>query len=1109
MQGDDSNTQGTQTKKPTFTVTSQGFNVDPSVPASYGQWMNTQVYLRNSDPVTIDVSGQVTLAYPVGLNAGTGNNISASQYQNMSDADKQNYDKGKAGAIASGSGNASQLTDTDYQNNGLGILTSVTPGPAGIQKIAVKMGNVPYVSVPTGCSAPSVVPTAVGANTCLIGSTTLSNAWTWRFNWQYQPCTYDCDQYCGTAFETHKTNCHAIKYDLVNNYYSGSPADLSNYVGGWNQEANSKAAPSTTNVCNSPGPEGFGNSHDDKNWHKGGTTDTCWNINGHQLYALLPGESPEHVITSGNWTNMGTVNGVSTYKRNTPALNSGKMILYIQDPNYPTTDGYNSKSTLNPYPDKPGAAGDNGPGPYWGGYSSYIRADPLYVQASDNPNYLQIAICPSDDPNGSNGTSNCELIDGSAGAIPSIINPSDKGTVWMRIKDPSGDYTTDYGEYKVTLTYTEQVGQASEIFQTIVKLVQDAVNVAVKNTFDNIVSNHDFISYINQLLVLYIIVYAIMFMFGLVQISQLDIVMRLFKISTVIALLQPNSFEYFSLYLFNMLSSGAVELLNALSGNLYVPSHTSGTNTINFPMFDYISPIQFLKLLSLLNCGLTGWVFFYCICRAVFTYTICVIHAVKCYLVSIIFTGILMAAAPVFISFMLFKMTSHIAEKWIRLLIRYAIEPIMMFLGIIVINELVMGLLNGIFAFSICFKCAFLMFIAGIPVCAPNFLPWGYDNFVLVPMTGLVSIASILSLMIYTDIMKQYTTKISGTIMGLLTDTATSPSPFAKTPFSDGAGLFKSAQNMIAKATGTDKKSQERRKGVKDAEANQALSEARGRLNNPGTSGGGSSGGSASAAVSAAAATSATGTGGKSGFSMPAPRKPTSMHSKQQAAPAKFTADRNELRVDSFNKLSPERKKEYYAHFKQNPQSFHMLSPVAKRNIVDGSNNEFQAPPRQTLQNHNHLKSSPTPVAGSGAVSSAKSGSISPTQARLEASNNFSGLDSAKQKELIDYYRNNMGQFALLSGKAKQQIAAVSGGTIQAPTGTSMSERVKGANPTNRPTSAPQVAQGTVLQPGQVGKGPVVQGNVVPNKDLGSISRRDLSSPNPNIKPDGGDQGNV
>jgi hypothetical protein len=492
-------------------------------------------------------------------------------------------------------------------------------------------------------------------------------------------------------------------------------------------------------------------------------------------------------------------------------------------------------------------------------------------------------------------------------------------------------------------------------------------------------------------------------------------------------------------------------------------------------------------------------------------------------------------------------MTSHIAEKWLRLLIRYAMEPIIMFLGIIVINGLVMGLLNGIFAFSICFKCA-IGFIFGFPgtviplgigICMPNFVPWGYDNFGgALNLTGLVSVASILNLMIYTSIMKKYVESISGEMMGLLTDTVNTQS--LSTHFNDGSGVANAAKSMFAKFTGSDKKSQARRKGVKDAQTNQALSEARGRLSNPNSS-------SPSANVAAGkpgfalpaprkptsmyskpgytppapraptsmyskpAAASSNVAAGKPGFALPAPRKPTSMYSKPgytPPAPRAPTSMYSKPAAASSKFTATEKGSQLSQGFKpaQNP-----LMAKNKNNIVGGTRGDLQNPQKQTLLNRSDVKTSASPVAGSGADNaqhtanvggnagaSTTSRSVSSSEARREVSNNFSGLTPSKQQEYIDYYRNNKGQFALLPKEVQQQISRASGGTIQAPTGTSLSERVKAKGLGSAPPTAGPL-QGTIVQPDQVGKGPVVQSKVTPSdsatRSRGSSLSGNLSEP--------------
>ena len=110
------------------------------------------------------------------------------------------------------------------------------------------------------------------------------------------------------------------------------------------------------------------------------------------------------------------------------------------------------------------------------------------------------------------------------------------------------------------------------------------------------------------------------------------------------------------------------------------------------------------------------------------------------YLMAFMAIAVLIALAPIFLTFMLFEQTWSLFDNWIKFTFRYMIEPAIMLAGIIILTQLFTIYLDQVIGYSVCWKCAipFKLPFASLDGVAPEilnlelfclnwFAPWGYD----------------------------------------------------------------------------------------------------------------------------------------------------------------------------------------------------------------------------------------------------------------------------------------------------------------------------------------------------------------------------------------------
>ncbi len=446
-----------------------------------------------------------------------------------------------------------------------------------------------------------------------------------------------------------------------------------------------------------------------------------------------------------------------------------------------------------------------------GGYTVYVKADPF---KASNGEYLQ-AIISTKDPN-IIGTEYYSLTDNS----PITVHPTNydveiSGNVWLKIFDPDNNYSNNMDSYAVTISKLTTSGTFGAMFTNLIAQIKSGVSAAAEKIFNGIActdrdktgSCHEFITAINAMLVLYMAVFGMMFLFGLIQTDHVDFVMRAVKIAVVIILIRPDSFTFFSTYLFQGFMGFSDTLIANATGAPYSNPFDFLNQSISVILFDSNT---YFKIIALLFQGILGIVVFILLVYAVVAFTMAIFSSFMVYMMSFIGLAMCFAVAPVFISFLLFKQTEHLFESWFKTMSRFVIQPVVLFIGLIVLNGMLTSLLEQMFNFKVCFKCTlpYNFVIPGFPdvgtatlFCVPWFSPWGGDNVGSGSGTSsIITIPLAITFCMVTTVMRSYAKGISREITMAIVGGLTmfggggQGRPLGPNPFGD---LYESGKGLV------------------------------------------------------------------------------------------------------------------------------------------------------------------------------------------------------------------------------------------------------------------------------------------------------------------------
>ena len=226
----------------------------------------------------------------------------------------------------------------------------------------------------------------------------------------------------------------------------------------------------------------------------------------------------------------------------------------------------------------------------------------------------------------------------------------------------------------------------------------------IKNIYMGVVSNPGYRMAVSGMLTLYILWTGLSYLAGNVKLTHTELIVRVTKIALVSALLSSEySWSFFNDYLFVYFVGGVQQILQIL---MEAGATGPGAPGI-FAMM--IAPQTLLKLFSLLFIDWRGWLYIILFFIALYFIIMIFFNAAIIYLSALISIGMIIVMGPIFVCFLLFGVTRSLFDNWLRQLTSYAIQPIILFTGLIFISMIIRDEIYGALGFKICKQSFFNM----------------------------------------------------------------------------------------------------------------------------------------------------------------------------------------------------------------------------------------------------------------------------------------------------------------------------------------------------------------------------------------------------------------
>ncbi|MBT4989620.1 MAG: hypothetical protein HOM96_03695 [Rickettsiales bacterium] len=244
-----------------------------------------------------------------------------------------------------------------------------------------------------------------------------------------------------------------------------------------------------------------------------------------------------------------------------------------------------------------------------------------------------------------------------------------------------------------------------------------------ESVFANLVGEGSYFQAILKIVVtLYISFMGLMFVAGLSNISQGELVSRLIRIGIVYMFVSPGGWEFFYTYIIQFFEGGAEDLAELFTYAMVPEFENEDLGVMSsFVVFDYffyylLQEVILIKLVAILFSPLLiGWLLFALVFGAVLCVIASIILAICYYVMFKVILAILFIIGPIFFIFLVFESTKQFFRNWLNMIISYSLQLAMLFFVINIFGYMLLAALFDVFSFGVCWGTILSINLPGIP----------------------------------------------------------------------------------------------------------------------------------------------------------------------------------------------------------------------------------------------------------------------------------------------------------------------------------------------------------------------------------------------------------
>ncbi len=221
----------------------------------------------------------------------------------------------------------------------------------------------------------------------------------------------------------------------------------------------------------------------------------------------------------------------------------------------------------------------------------------------------------------------------------------------------------------------------------IIDYIKQVIDQATADLYNGIIRHPAFLNALNASFVLFVTIFGVMFIFGIVPFTLGQCIVRGIKMGVILGLINYG-FPFFKEYVIKFFNDGTDELISAVigiaTGDSSPVSYNSGGSPQPFTKLEAVvkkvlSSKNMTSIIGSFTTGPMGPAMGGLLGMASIMFVQVIVKALKVYCLSLVAKALLFGMAPIFISFILFERTKYIFQAWVNQLVNYSLQPLFMF----------------------------------------------------------------------------------------------------------------------------------------------------------------------------------------------------------------------------------------------------------------------------------------------------------------------------------------------------------------------------------------------------------------------------------------------
>ena len=295
------------------------------------------------------------------------------------------------------------------------------------------------------------------------------------------------------------------------------------------------------------------------------------------------------------------------------------------------------------------------------------------------------------------------------------------GDTCMPLKCPETNVNCKQPFPKISYTPPSPSGAKEEKLGTIsyiVRVIQDQVLTSSQKIFEKITEDSNYKNLVTAMMTLFVAFYGITIALGMAQPSPFELVIRVSKMAVIFFMLTSwSNFQEIVVDFFEGLTTDLTTILSSAIINSATEGNSANVDVSANDVFNFVDDkvigvvlsVRFAVIVgALTTIGTVGVPLALMLFSTILAYLWTIVVAVQIYVMAAIARALLYAVAPIFIVFLLFNQTKSLFDGWIKQLINFSLQPILLVSFLAFFNGLFFNYLDNMFkpGYFVCFSAS-------------------------------------------------------------------------------------------------------------------------------------------------------------------------------------------------------------------------------------------------------------------------------------------------------------------------------------------------------------------------------------------------------------------